>query len=180
MYRRGLENWRIVLWFPAGLWYFSFPQNVQNRSGAHGTSLSVSIRNFSVGIKRLLREADHLPTSSTEVNSGWSYASISPYAFLACTWGNFTFTFTFIQQRWRCVCLITRSAVVSYVVNEYTVFDFRHYHASFNSSICVWIIISHLCRFILFSAVSPNLKTESAQRQASVSNSGVPVPSPVV
>jgi len=59
---------------------------------------------LSLGIKRLGREADHSRPSSAEVKNTWSYASIAPL--LLPSWrgaqikhmGNFTFTFTYIQE----------------------------------------------------------------------------------
>jgi hypothetical protein len=38
---------------------------------------------LSLGVKRLGREADHLPPSSAEVTSAWSYNSTPQYAFMA-------------------------------------------------------------------------------------------------
>jgi hypothetical protein len=38
---------------------------------------------LSLEIKRPVREADHSPQSSAEVNNAWSYTSIPPYVFMA-------------------------------------------------------------------------------------------------
>jgi hypothetical protein len=53
--------------FPAGAGNFSLHHGVQNGSGAHPASYSMSTRASSLGVKRLGREADHSPPSSAEV-----------------------------------------------------------------------------------------------------------------
>jgi hypothetical protein len=40
-------------------------------------------RLFLRGVKRLGREVDHLPATSTEVKKMWIYTSTPPYAFMA-------------------------------------------------------------------------------------------------
>jgi hypothetical protein len=35
------------------------------------------------GVKRLERQADHLPPSSAEVKNVWSYTTLPPYVFMA-------------------------------------------------------------------------------------------------
>ena len=38
-------------------------------------------------------EADHSTPSGAEIKDDWNYTSTPPYAFLACTMEEFTFTF---------------------------------------------------------------------------------------
>jgi hypothetical protein len=47
---------------------------------AHIASYSSTERLLSPGVKRLKREADHLPPSSSEVKNEWSFISTRPYA----------------------------------------------------------------------------------------------------
>jgi hypothetical protein len=88
--------------------YFSPGHRVQTGSGSHPPSYPMAL---SLGVKWPRREADHLPTSTTDVKSG---ASLTEYAFMA--WRliklqirphgvvhvdkrryNFIFTFTFLK-----------------------------------------------------------------------------------
>jgi hypothetical protein len=58
---------------------------------------------LSPGVKRLGREADHIPPSTAEVKNVWSYTSTRQYVFMAWYFvkhrDNFTFTFTYVIWR---------------------------------------------------------------------------------
>jgi hypothetical protein len=62
----------------AGQGYFSHCHSVQTGSGAHQASHRVTARDFSPGIKRQEREANHSPLYSVKVKSEWSYTSTPP------------------------------------------------------------------------------------------------------
>jgi hypothetical protein len=47
------------------------------------------------GVKWLLREADHLPTSTVKVKNGWSYTSTPPRKFMVRTGTNSHFFCTY-------------------------------------------------------------------------------------
>jgi hypothetical protein len=63
----GLEDRGFRVRFPAGAGNFYFQHCVQNGSGAHSASYPKVSRALSLGVKRPVREADHLPPSSAEV-----------------------------------------------------------------------------------------------------------------
>jgi hypothetical protein len=67
---------------PAGAGNFSLHHHVQNGSGTHPASYPMGTRDFSVGVKRPRREADHSPPSSAEVKNAQSYTSAPQYAFV--------------------------------------------------------------------------------------------------
>jgi hypothetical protein len=87
---------RIAQWYSSGLrarWSgirvpavtgnFSFHHRDQTGSGSHPVSYPMGIRDFSLGVKRPGREANHSPPPSAEVKNTWSYTSIPQYAFVA-------------------------------------------------------------------------------------------------
>jgi hypothetical protein len=49
----------------------------------HPASYPMDTRVSFPGVKRPVREADHLPTSSAEVKNAWSYTSAPQYVFMA-------------------------------------------------------------------------------------------------
>jgi hypothetical protein len=54
--------------FPVGAGNFSLHLRVQNGSGAHSASYPMGTGALTLGVKRPVREADHSPPSSAEVN----------------------------------------------------------------------------------------------------------------
>jgi hypothetical protein len=52
---------------------FSLRRRVQTDSGSHPASYPMGIRALSLGVKRREGEADHSPSSSTEVKNAWSW-----------------------------------------------------------------------------------------------------------
>lgn len=72
--------------FPSGAVYVSCLQTVQTSTGAYSASYSVCTgRPFRPGVKRLEREANHLPSFSADLENEWSYVSAPLYALMACT-----------------------------------------------------------------------------------------------
>jgi hypothetical protein len=59
-------------------WGISLHHRVQTGSGAQPASYPMDTGGFSLGLKRLEREADHSPPSSAEVKNAWSYTSTPP------------------------------------------------------------------------------------------------------
>lgn len=57
-------------------------------------------RNFPLGLKGLVREADHSPASNAEVENEWRCTSTPPYDFMSCT-GTTTFIAAGIVTRIR-------------------------------------------------------------------------------
>jgi hypothetical protein len=57
--------------------HFSLHHRVQNGSGAYPASYPMGTGDFSLGINRPGREADHSPPSSTDVKNAWSYTPSS-------------------------------------------------------------------------------------------------------
>jgi hypothetical protein len=62
----GLDDWGSRVRFPAGAGNFYLHHRVQNGSGAHPASYPMGTRGSFPGVKRLKREAAHLPPSSAE------------------------------------------------------------------------------------------------------------------
>jgi hypothetical protein len=62
---------------------FSLLQVFQTGSEVHPTSYPRVLGALSQEVKRLGREADHSPPTSSEVKKMWIYTSTSPYAFMA-------------------------------------------------------------------------------------------------
>jgi hypothetical protein len=63
----GLDDRGSRVRFPTGTGNFSLHHRVQNGSGSHPASYPMGTRGLSLGVKRPEREADHSPTSITEV-----------------------------------------------------------------------------------------------------------------
>jgi hypothetical protein len=83
---------------PAGAGNFSLHHRVQIDYGAH----PIGIGGSSLGVKRVGREADHSPPSSSELKNAWSYIYTPQYAFM--TWclvkkhrDNFTFAVLYFK-----------------------------------------------------------------------------------
>jgi hypothetical protein len=64
----GLNDRSSRVRFPTGAGNVSLHHRVQSSSGAHPASCTVGTRCSFLGIKLPGREADHLPSSSSEVN----------------------------------------------------------------------------------------------------------------
>jgi hypothetical protein len=73
-----LDDWDSRVQFLAGAGNFSLHHHVQNGSGAHPASYPWVPGALSLGVKQLVREADHSPPSSAEVKNVWSYTSTPP------------------------------------------------------------------------------------------------------
>jgi hypothetical protein len=69
--------------FPGRARIFLFRHRVQPGSGAHPASYPAATEGSFPGVKRLGREANHSPPSSTEIKNAWSYTSIPLYVFMA-------------------------------------------------------------------------------------------------
>jgi hypothetical protein len=63
----GLDDRMIGIRFPAEARNFSLPHHVQTGSGAHSASYPMGTGGSFAGVKRPVREADHLPPYSAEV-----------------------------------------------------------------------------------------------------------------
>jgi hypothetical protein len=65
---------------PEGAGNFSLHHRVQTGSGAHPVSypMGTTPGAFSLEVKRLGREADHPPPSTSEVKNAWNYTSAPP------------------------------------------------------------------------------------------------------
>jgi hypothetical protein len=82
---------------------------------------------ISLGVKRPGREADHLPPSSAEVKSTWSYTSTPQYAFMA--WSlvkhrdNLTFTFMTLSVNSYLMFLnLPRASLINFVNKNIVLF----------------------------------------------------------
>jgi hypothetical protein len=56
---------------------------IQTRFETHPVSYLMDIEAFSPEIKRLGREADHIPLTSANVKNTWTYTPTPPYVFMA-------------------------------------------------------------------------------------------------
>ena len=80
--RYWLEVRGIVVWFSAGVKYFSFTKRPDRL-------LFNKYHGFYPRLKLLGREADHWNRSSTEVKNEWSYTATPPYVFISYIGTNF-------------------------------------------------------------------------------------------
>jgi hypothetical protein len=65
----GLRTGRSGVRVPAGAGNVSLHHRVQTGSGTHPVSYPMDTKGSSLGVRRLGREADHLPPSSAEVKN---------------------------------------------------------------------------------------------------------------
>jgi hypothetical protein len=81
----GLDDRMIGVRFPAGAGNFALRHRVQTSSVAQPASYPMGTRTLSLGLKRPVREADHSPPSSVEVNECVEIYLHSPIAIFIIT-----------------------------------------------------------------------------------------------
>jgi hypothetical protein len=79
------SGWRIACWDSAGAWGGGGGEERKWQTGIlysrkqwYNRAIQWIPGAFSLGVKRLGREADHSPPSSAVVKNAWSYTSIRP------------------------------------------------------------------------------------------------------
>jgi hypothetical protein len=75
-------------------------------------------RDFSLGVKRPGREADHSRPSSAEVKNAWSYTSTPQYVFMACCLLEYRDNFTCIDYVDFITYVIMLSVLYDYICSE--------------------------------------------------------------